>query len=494
MTSQSLQPVRFVKMVFIPHFTTTFAFRHFRLLACAFIVVAIAFVASTGRAATSKPNILLIVVDDLGFADLQCMGSSDMRTPAIDRLFAESLRMNRFYANCPVCSPTRASIICGRYPDRVGVPGVIRTNAKNSWGYFSPTAPTLPERLHHLGYATAAIGKWHLGLEAENHPIDRGFDSFQGFLGDMMDDYFDHRRHGINYMRRDKQAIDPPGHATDVFSHWAVDYIADRSNQSSPWFLYLAYNAPHTPIQPPDEWLKKVTDREIGIEAKRAKLVALIEHLDDGIGRVLTSLRESNQFDNTIIVFTSDNGGQLDVGANNGRLRDGKGSMYEGGLRIPGCIRVPGRTSHGTRTDAVCVTMDIFPTLIEIAGEETEASKTSGQLNSRSDGMSWVPLLANATAHWPAREVYFVRREGGPRYGGLTIEAVLRSDPKVGDLKLVHNYPTQSFELFDLSNDPMEAADVSAKQPKLFREMIEQLQNSTQQAGKIPWQKSSTER
>ncbi len=431
-----------------------------------------------------RPNVLLIIVDDLGFADLACLGSRDMRTPHLDQLFSDSLRLRRLYANCPVCSPTRASVISGCYPDRVGVPGVIRTNDANSWGYFAPVSGTLPQHLGNLGYRTAAIGKWHLGLRPENHPMSRGFDHFQGFLGDMMDDYNDHLRHGINYMREGRREIDPEGHATDIFSQWAVDYIhahphngdgqAD-SPQRQPWFLYLAYNAPHTPIQPPKDWFAKVRDREPKISDERAKLVALIEHMDEGIGRVISALRQSRQYENTIIVFTSDNGGQVSVAANNGPLRDGKQSMYEGGLRIPGCIRVPGRTSPGTATDAVCSTIDFLPTLLELAG---------GQPPTGIDGISIGPLLAEPDHDWPQREIYFVRREGGMRYAGLTIEALLK-----GELKLVHNLPTNKFELFDLSSDPSESNDLAAKRPKEFREMVDRLQRHVQRGGQVPWQK-----
>ncbi|MFK8111200.1 MAG: sulfatase-like hydrolase/transferase [Rubripirellula sp.] len=425
----------------------------------------------------SPPNVLLIIVDDLGFADLSCQGSKDLQTPSIDSLFQDSLKLNRLYANCPVCSPTRASVITGCYPDRVGVPGVVRTHEENSWGYFAPIAETLPQQMARLGYKTAAIGKWHLGLRPENHPQSRGFDHFQGFLGDMMDDYFDHRRHSINYMREGRKEIDPPGHATDLFSEWSVKYVKSAGQGRAPWFLYLAYNAPHTPIQPPQEWLDKVKQRQPDVTDTRAKLVALIEHMDHGIGRVIQSLKETGQYENTVIVFTSDNGGQVNVGANNGPLRDGKQSMYEGGLRIPGSIRVPGRTVPGSSTDALCTTADFFPTLSEIAGGTPPAAI---------DGVSLGELLSSPEVEWPEREVYFVRREGGPRYSGLTIEAVLK-----GNLKLVHNLPTQKFELFDLDQDPSETTDLSTKQPKVFREMLLRLQQHVQRGGQTPWQKKS---
>ena len=437
-----------------------------------------------GTPKANRPNILLIIVDDLGFADLACLGSDDMRTPNIDQLFADSLRLSRFYANCPVCSPTRASVMTGCYPDRVGVPGVIRTHDENSWGYFSPRTKTLPQRLRELGYDTAAIGKWHLGLRPENHPQSRGFSSFKGFLGDMMDDYYSHRRHDINYMRDGREEIDPQGHASDLFSQWAVDFVQSRSlvkeQGRAPWFLYLAYNAPHTPIQPPEDWLRKVKARQSGISDRRAALVALIEHMDAGIAKVIGALRDSGQYDNTVIVFTSDNGGQVNVGANNGPLRDGKQAMYEGGLRIPGCIRVPGKTAAGWSTDALCCTADFQPTLVQIAG---------GKPQNGIDGVSLAPVLADPEAAWPPRELYFVRREGGTRYAGLTTEALLH-----GNYKLVHNLPTKKLELFDLAKDPAETTDLAEQQPKMFREMVSRLQLHIQRGGMVPWQKESPAR
>ena len=151
--------------------------------------------------AAEKPNIVFIVVDDLGYGDLSGYGATDLKSPHLDALAKEGLRFTNFYANCPVCSPTRASLLTGCYPDLVGVPGVIRTNAADNWGSLSTSAIMLPQALKKQGYHTAAIGKWHLGLETPDHPNTRGFDHFHGFLGDMMDDYYKHRRHGQHYMR-----------------------------------------------------------------------------------------------------------------------------------------------------------------------------------------------------------------------------------------------------------------------------------------------------
>jgi arylsulfatase A-like enzyme len=241
------------------------------------------------------PNILVILTDDQGYHDVSYYGTKDLKTPNIDRIAAEGKRFDNFYANCPVCSPTRSALLTGRYQDRVGVPGVIRTYPNDSWGYLDPEATLLPQQLKMAGYHTALIGKWHLGLESPNTPVERGFDYFHGWLGDMMDDYWSHRRHDINYMRLNGKEIDPEGHATDLFTQWSVDYIKSQANDNRPFFLYLAYNAPHFPVQPPQEWLEKVKKREKGIDETRAELVAFIEHMDDGIGKVLNALRESGQ-------------------------------------------------------------------------------------------------------------------------------------------------------------------------------------------------------
>jgi arylsulfatase A-like enzyme len=427
-------------------------------------------------AAADTPNVLLIVVDDLGYADLGVLGSKDMQTPHLDQLYADSVRLNQYYANCPVCSPTRAAILTGCYPDRVGVPGVIRTHAKDNWGYFAPFGKTLPGIMQEHGYDTAAIGKWHLGLRQENHPMSRGFDSFEGFLGDMMDDYYNHRRHGNNYMRSDRDEIDPKGHATDLFSDWAVDFVRTKSSRRfpKPWFLYLAYNAPHTPIQPPDDWLKKVKQREPGINPKRASLVALIEHMDAGIGRVVNTLQDAGLSENTLVIFSSDNGGQLSAGASNGPWRDGKQSVYEGGLRVPTCAVWPGQIAAGTRSRQVAVTMDLFPTICEAADAEWKQTI---------DGQSILPTLLGQESLDVERDIFFHRREGNLRYAGLTIQALRR-----GDWKLVRNSPFAPIELYNLKDDPREQRDLSKQKPKVFREMSSALRAHTQRGGAVPWQ------
>lgn len=422
------------------------------------------------------PNIVVILADDLGRGEYSAFGTRDIRTPHIDRIFREGMALDQFFANSCVCSPTRAALLTGCYPDRVGVPGVIRDVAANSWGYLAPQAVLLPKLLHASNYHTAIVGKWHLGLAAPNTPLDRGFDHFHGFLGDMMDDYHTHLRHGHNFMRRDREVIDPQGHATDLFTDWACQYITERSQTERPFCLYLAYNAPHDPIQPPPDWLAKVKAREPKISAKRAGLVALIEHLDSGIGRVLATLDERGIADETLVIFTSDNGGLLRDEANNGPWRSGKQHMYEGGLRVPFAARWPGKIAPGSHRQTLAASMDIFPTVLAAAG-----LRAPGGI----DGVSILPTLLGQTELQPKRDLYFVRREGGTTYGGKTIEALRR-----GDWKLLQDSPFAPLELYNLKSDPLETTDLARAEPKIFSALSAALQKQIQRGGAVAWQAS----
>ena len=428
---------------------------------------------SRAKTQAGKTNIVVILVDDLGYGDLSSYGAKDLKTPHIDSLVAAGIRFDNFYANCPVCSPTRASLLTGRYPDLVGVPGVIRTHITNSWGYLASQAVLLPNMLKRVGYHSAIVGKWHLGLQSPNIPNERGFDHFHGFLGDMMDDYYKHRRHGINYMRLNEKEIDPKGHATDLFTQWAIDYIKERSKSKKPFLLYLAYNAPHTPIQPPKEWLEKVKKRQEDISDKRAKLVALIEHLDDGIGKVIASLKEAGLYNNTFIIFTSDNGGQTGVGAGNGPLRGGKQDMYEGGIRVPMCAVWPGKIKPGSRSGRIALSMDLFPTICETA----EAS-----LDHEIDGRSILPTLLGKSQPDEERFLFWVRREGGG-YGGRAYYAA-----RYGGFKLVQNNPFEPLQLYNLKDDPQEQNPLGRRHP-MYNKLFTALRNHIVEAGAVPWQK-----
>lgn len=427
----------------------------------------------------AKPNILVILTDDQGRGDYSSFGTRDIRTPHMDGLFRDGITFQNFYANSCVCSPTRAALLTGCYPDRVGVPGVVREETPdNSWGYLASGARLLPQMLKPAGYHTAIIGKWHLGIGSPNTPTERGFDLFHGFLGDMMDDYWTHRRHDQNFMRRNQEVVDPQGHATDIFTEWACDYLAGRAKADTPFFLYLAYNAPHDPVQPKPEWLEKVKQREPGMSEKRARLVALIEHLDDGIGKVLEKLDSTGLAANTLVIFTSDNGGVLANGASNGPWRSDKQHMYEGGLRVPGAARWPGVIKPGTSTDRMTLTMDIFATACAVAGVQPPPNI---------DGVSFLSALRGEAGAQDSRDCYFVRREGGPVYGGKTIEAFRRDD-----WKLLQDSPFAPLELYDLKSDPQETTDLATKNRKIYNELAASLRRQIQRGGAVPWQRPET--
>ncbi len=440
--------------------------------------VAVVHSAFNFAAHADRPNILIILSDDQGWGDVTAYGAKDLRTPATDALIKEGMRFDNFYANCPVCSPTRAALLTGRYQELVGVPGVIRTYPRDNWGYLAHDAVLLPIPLKKAGYHTALIGKWHLGLEKPNTPNGRGFDHFKGMLCDMMDDYWTHRRHGINYMRDNEKEIDPKGHATDLFTQWTVDYIKERGQPTTgkrqPWFCFLAYNAPHFPVQPPKDWLEKVKAREPGIDNTRAKLVAFIEHMDDGMGKVVQALKDTGQYDNTLIIFTSDNGGHAGSKANVGPYRGFKQDMYEGGLRVPACAVWKGKIKPGSRSDLVAMTFDLYPPACEAAGAKFDHAI---------DAASILPTLLGKPQKLE-RDLFFSRREGNARYQGQDYYAMRR-----GDWKLLHNTPFEPYQLFNLKDDPYETTDLSKKNRKKFNELSAALRKHIQRAGAVPWQK-----
>lgn len=427
----------------------------------------------------NRPNVVCILVDDLGYGDLSCQGGKDIRTPNIDRILRQGMRFTNFHANCPVSSPSRAALLSGRYPDMVGVPGVIRTHEEDSWGYLSSEAILLPQVLKTSGYHSAIIGKWHLGLESPNTPTEKGFDYFKGFLGDMMDDYYHHLRHGNNYMRLNRQVIDPQGHATDLFSDWAMEYLNEQKESEDPFFLYLSYNAPHTPIQPPEEWEENVKKREPGISEKRAKIVALIEHLDDGVGRVFSTLEKNGQLDNTVLIFTSDNGGQAGTNASNGIYRGAKEDMYEGGIRVATGIYWKGKIKPLSETDNFAMLFDLFPTICEI---------TDARIEQPVDGISILPVLLGDSQLTDDRTVYWVRREGNMRYGGMAYYAARNKN-----YKILQNTPWEPVQLFDVIADPVEQQPLNiAKYRDVYRHLFLNLKEHIRVAGAVPWQKKSS--
>ena len=445
--------------------------RMIRLLALAAVLPAVC-------PAVERPHFLVILTDDHGYGDVSTYGKSDVRTPNIDRLAAGGMLFTEMRANGTVCSPTRAAMLTGRHADRAGVPGVIRTHAKDSWGYFDPSTGTLADGLKRAGYRTSLIGKWHLGLESPNTPNERGFDFFHGFLGDMMDDYYTHGRHGQNYMRRNDEVIEAEGHATELFTDWAIAHLRETGGDG-PFFMYLAYNAPHFPIQPPADWLEKVKARDPGMKPDRAYNVAFVEHLDHHIWRLLDALEETGLAKNTVVILSADNGGSLPHAQNNDPWRGGKQDHYDGGLRVPFMVRWPARVEAGSRSAYPGLLFDVFPTLMELA----EAPVPPG-----TDAVSLAPILRGENFATPDRELYFVRREGGAKYLGNDYHALIR-----GDWKILQNHPFEPYELYNLRDDPQEAENLAAVKPAILRELALALSAHIQRGGATPWQAPAAE-
>nr|WP_266365863.1 sulfatase-like hydrolase/transferase [Tellurirhabdus rosea] len=426
------------------------------------------------------------MADDLGYGDVSAYrasgGAADVQTPHIDSILNAGIRFTNFYANSPVCSPSRAALLSGRWPERVGVPGVIRDEVWDSWGYLAPGL-LLPDYLRKAGYHTALVGKWHLGLESPNLPNERGFDEFYGLLEGMMDDYTAKRRHNQNFLRHNRQTIDPPGHATDVFTDEAIRYLNGRKSARKPYFLYLAYTAPHDPLQPPAAFLERVRQRNPNGDPQRAKLIALIEHMDVCIGRVLATLKANGQLQNTLIVFTSDNGGWGPGKASNGPFRGVKGQLYEGGIRIPAGVCWPGKIAPNQLSDTRLQLMDWMPTFLELSG--TRAAPPV-------DARSFLTVLTgqesarSESAGLESRPLFFVRREGQDTYKGLAVQAV-----RLGDWKLLQPTPFSPYELYNLRNDPKETTNLVNEEKSKRDELVKLLMEHIRRGGAVPWQKNS---
>lgn len=422
----------------------------------------------------NQPNIVLILVDDLGFGDLSCQNlMDDIKTPNIDKLLNEGIRFTNLYANSTVSSPSRAALLTGQYPDLVGVPGVIRSDVDDSWGYLSDKSVLLPARLKKSNYNTSIIGKWHLGLEYPNTPNNRGFDFFHGFLGDMMDDYYTHLRNGENYMRLNYEIINPVGHATELFTDWAIDYVKSEYSRDNHFFMYLAYNAPHDPVQPPDDWLNKILKRNKDITPKRAKLVAFIEHLDHNIGRLMSYLDDIGILDNTVVFFASDNGGLLTEGASNGHLRGGKQDLYEGGIKVPAGVYWKNKVKPAVN-DNFLMLFDWFPTICELAGVQHYVE---------SDALSILPLLEGEKQTTNNRTVFWMRREGNLNYGGHIYYAARK-----GDYKLLQNTPWETRQVFNIRVDEFEQNPLE-QNSEFYNDLVRKLTSHIRKSGRVNWQK-----
>ena len=399
----------------------------------------------------AKPNIVYIMADDLGYADLSCYGRTDYRTPNIDRLAVGGMRFLQAYANSAVCSATRTALITGRYQYRlpVGLEEPISENSKPNQG-LPPSHPTLPSLLKKAGYGTALVGKWHLGELPSYGPLQSGYDQFWGFRGPAVD-YFTHA--GATWetdLWDNDRKIEQPGYMTTLLGDHAVAMIDGYAKSKRPFFLSVHFSAPHWPWEGPGDETesKRITALKGNMNKYDAgtqkSYAAMVEALDVQVGRIVKAVDAHGLAGNTVIVFTSDNGGERF--SNTFPFTGRKTELLEGGLRIPAIVRWPGRVRAGSTTDQAAMSMDWMPTFLAMAGAQADPAFPM-------DGMDLGPTLAGSR-NPVARKLYW-------RYKRRAQRAMRDGDMKW--LKINEN----EF-LFDLAADPMERANLKDRQPDVF--------------------------
>ena len=426
------------------------------------------------QSAPRFPNIVLILADDLGARDLGCYGADLHETPRLDALAREGVRFTQALSSAPVCSPTRAALMTGKHPARLGITiwheGAVGPPPANRPLSPAPAEPNLPhaevtiaERLKEAGYATAAVGKWHLGT-APFYPETQGFDiniggTFWGAPATFFHPYRGKFNTEIRYI---------PGLAGGAAGEYLTDRLTDEaiktidlmSADRKPFFLYLAHHAPHTPIEAKPAMVAKYeAKRQPEMRHQNAAYAAMVESFDESVGRVMDHLRTRGLDRDTIVIVTSDNGGYINefrgkAVTNNAPLRSGKGSLYEGGLRVPLLIKWPGVTQPGAESAEPVVSADLFATLCEAAGVGAKAV----------DGVTLKPLLTREKAQLDREELYFHY----PHYYPTTTPV---SAVRTRDWKLLEYYEDGRLELYHLREDPGEQRNAAAAEPERTRAM-----------------------
>lgn len=414
-----------------------------------------------------RPNIIILLADDLGWGELGCQGNPEIPTPHIDSIARNGIRFTNGYVSAPFCSPSRAGLLTGRYQTRFGHEmNVVGARNLDPAVGLPLSETTLAQRLETVGYATALVGKWHLGASEKFHPQRRGFDEFFGFLHEghyyVPPPYTGVASHlrpkeppydEQNPLLRGSQEITESGYLTDAFAREAVDFI-QRQKKDQPFFLYVPWNAVHSPMQATEDSQKRFAP----IESEHRRVFAgMLSSLDDGIGRILSALRDSGAEQDTLVFFLSDNGGPTaELTSSNKPLRGGKGQLFEGGIRIPFLLQWKGMLPAGKTFHEPVMSTDIVPTVLAAAGVKLEPNTFDGiDLSPALRGK--VPL-AERTLFW--------------RYGkNIAI--------RYGRWKLVKQN-SLSYQLFDLVNDPNETHDLAQAEPQRMKRMEAALQDLNQ--------------
>lgn len=411
----------------------------------------------TASALAAKPNVLLIIADDLGYHDLGFQGSKEIPTPNLDKLAAQSLVCTNGYVSHPFCSPTRAGIMTGRYQQRFGHENNPAWLPQDTVAGLPLTETTYPQLMQKAGYTTGAVGKWHLGAHPQFHPNKRGFDEYFGALGGGHM-YFPGTGGGAEYnipLNRNGKDEAQTKYLTEQFGDEASSFVERHATEAKPWMLYLAFNAPHTPLQAPQKWMDKfsqITDKN------RQTYAAMVCAMDEAVGEVLTKLDATKQRENTLIYFVSDNGGpnlQAKSGSNftdNSPLRGAKGMVYEGGMRVPFLVSWPAKIKPG-KYDQPVIALDFLPTSLAAAESADLAPKNL-------DGVNLLPFLSGEKTSAPHDTLFW--RSGGP--GGNN---ALRR----GSMKLVRLGKAEP-ELYDLATDIGESKNLAAEKPEVVKELV----------------------
>jgi arylsulfatase A-like enzyme len=445
-----------------------------RLLAFLLTVVFAATVA-----AADKPNIILLLADDLGYSDVG-FHNSEIKTPNIDKLAETGARLEAFYVQ-PVCSPTRAALMTGRYPMRHGLQvGVVRPWAQ----YGLPLEErTIAQALQDSGYFTAICGKWHLGhFERIYLPTSRGFNHQYGHYNGALD-YFTHDRDGGYDWHRDDEVCRDEGYTTKLLGDEAVRLI-EKHDGNKPLFLYVPFNAPHSPLQALPEYLEKYASIA---DQKRRTYAAMVACVDDQIGRIVAALKARGLSDNTLIAFSSDNGGPLGSGATNGPLRAGKATLYEGGIRVSAFANWPGKIAEGTVVTQPLHMVDWYPTLVKLGGGSVDQKLP---LDGRD---AWPTITKGAPS--PHTEILHntTPTNGAIRVGDWKLikngnraddgsEGLAATQPKAAKKKKGGGASGDLIELFNIAADPYEKSNLAEKHPDKVKDLLGKLANYAQQA------------
>ena len=406
------------------------------------LLVAVAGLLSSSLRLSARPNVVIFFADDLGWGELGCQGNPQIPTPHIDAIARDGVRFTNGYVAATYCSPSRAGLLTGRYPTRFG----HEFNSVANRTGLRLDQITIADRLRALGYATACVGKWHLGGGIEYRPTRRGFDEFYGTLANTP---FYHPTNFVDSRISDdvRPVADPAFYTTDAYAERAVDWI-ERS-KDRPWFLYLPFNAQHAPLQAP----KKYPARFSGItDEKRRIFAAMLSSMDDAVGRVMGKVRALGQEENTIVFFIADNGGPTQsTTSGNGPLRGFKMTTFEGGPRVPFVAQWKGRWPAGKVYDFPVINLDVLPTVVAAAGGKAESARSV-------DGVDLTPFVTGANPARPHQTLYW---RYGPQWA-----------VRHGDLKLVVSRGGSGKpELYDLSKDVGESKDLAAAQSAKVREL-----------------------